>query len=97
MKLNLATRKDRLAYASKIGGMLAKQQTKVTGFLVTLDRSFWNGNSYTWTFNVNEGGYCHKQLVTSKTILAMFDSQGVPEIPIHHMLTKLHNYRHMNL
>jgi hypothetical protein len=95
--MDLTTRIGRLAYAGKIGGLLAQRQTDFLGFQVTLDRSYWNGGSYTWVFNVNEGGYHHKQLVTSKTILAMFDEMGVPEIPIHHMLTKLHNHRLLNL
>jgi hypothetical protein len=95
MKSDLMTRKGRLAYANKIGGMLARRQTELLKIAtVTLDRSYWNGGSYTWMFNVNEKGYSHKQLVTSKTMLAMFNSlTETPVATIHYMLIKLDSHR----
>lgn len=49
------TREEKLIYARKCGGLLAKDiGHKYNTLECTLDKAYWNGRSYTFVINVNE-------------------------------------------
>ena len=49
------TREEKLIYARKCGGLLAKDiGYKYNTLECTLDKAYWNGRSYTFVINVNE-------------------------------------------
>lgn len=49
------TREEKLIYARKCGGLLAKDiGHKYNTLECTLDKVYWNGRSYTFVINVNE-------------------------------------------
>lgn len=49
------THEEKLIYARKCGGLLAKDiGHKYDTFECTLDKAYWNGRSYTFVINVND-------------------------------------------
>ena len=63
------TREEKLIYARKCGGLLAKDiGYKYNTLDCTLDKAYWNGRSYTFVINVNE-------LTWFTTSLATFTSK----------------------
>lgn len=90
------TREQKLRYAQKTGGMLGRMMTSTTGNLFTLDKVYWAGNTYAFTFNVSErvGSIYYKQIITLPVLSAItldaskdYDFKDLP--PVFHMIFKL--------
>lgn len=91
------TNEQKLRYAQKTGGMVGRMLTSISGDLVTLDKTFWNGYSYTFIFNISErvGTLYYKQIftlsvlttITSGIVKNAEDNQKLPAV--FHMINKL--------
>ena len=59
------TREEKLIYARKCGGLLAKDiGHKYNTLECTLDKAYWSGHSYTFVINVNDETWSTINLTT---------------------------------
>ena len=65
------TRERLLRYAQLTGGMFGQAMTQSTGQLFTLDCVRWTGNTYTFTYNVQDYIFHYKQIFKLPAIVGI--------------------------
>jgi hypothetical protein len=93
------TREEKLIYARKCGGLLAKDiSNKYRALECTLDKAYWNGRSYTFVINVNDMAWSttvphtYKKL-SFKVVITSKEAANLGYSPVvTNMLSKLNTF-----